>query len=85
MHSLFAEFASFQLAAAEPDEVAAIHRRAAVWLKDRGLLVEAVEHGAAAGDHEFVAGLLVEPTSRSCGPAGRGRCSAGSRPSRTTR
>jgi len=60
VHSLFAEFASFQLAAAEPDEVAAIHRRAAAWLEARGLLVEAVEHAAAAGDHAFVAGLLVD-------------------------
>jgi len=60
VHSLFAEFAGLQLAATEPDEVAVIHRRAAGWLGARGLLAEAVEHAAAAGDHAFVAGLLVD-------------------------
>ncbi len=37
-----------------------IHRRAAEWLRSRGLPVEAVDHAAAAGDHELVAQLLVE-------------------------
>jgi LuxR family maltose regulon positive regulatory protein len=60
VHPLFAEFAGFQLAADDPGAVAEIHRRAAVWLAVRGLAVEAVEHGVAAGDYELVAGLLVE-------------------------
>jgi ATP/maltotriose-dependent transcriptional regulator MalT len=60
VHSLFAEFAGLQLAAADPAAVAGIHRRAAAWLRARGLLVDAIEHGAAAGDHAFVAGLLGE-------------------------
>src|SRR4029079_10852660 len=60
VHSLFAEFAAFQLAAEDPAAVAEIHRRAAAWLQARGHVVEAVEHGAAAGDHAFVAGLLVD-------------------------
>src|SRR3954468_10033060 len=60
VHSLFAEFAGFQLAAQEPEAVAEIHRRAAAWLRPRGLMVEAAEHAAAAGEHEMVAELLVE-------------------------
>ncbi len=60
VHSLFAEFAGFQLAADDPAAVREIHRRAARWLRARGLAVEAVAHGAAAGDHEFVADLLAE-------------------------
>jgi LuxR family maltose regulon positive regulatory protein len=60
VHPLFGEFASFQLAAGDPGAVAEIHRRAAEWLRDRGLAVEAAEHGIAAGDHELVAALLVD-------------------------
>jgi LuxR family transcriptional regulator, maltose regulon positive regulatory protein len=60
MHSLFAEYARVQLAALEPGAPTRIHRRAAEWLRSRGLPVEAVEHAAAAGDHDLVAQLLVE-------------------------
>ena len=45
--------------AVEPTEPQTIHRRAAGWLRARGLVVEAVEHAAAAGDHEVVADLLA--------------------------
>jgi LuxR family maltose regulon positive regulatory protein len=58
VHSLFAEFAAARLASVEPDAAAELHRRAATWLHSRGLVVEATEHAAAAGDHEVVAGLL---------------------------
>ena len=44
----------------EPGAPMRIHRRAAEWLRSRGLPVEAVDHAAAAGDHELVAQLLVE-------------------------
>ena len=60
VHSLLAELAELQLAAHEPGAVAETHRRAAHWLRSRGLAVEAVEHAIAAGDHELVAELLVE-------------------------
>src|SRR3954447_17145108 len=60
VHSLFAEFAGFQLAAQEPEAVPEIHRRAAAWLRPRGLMVEGAEHAAGAGDHDVVAELLVE-------------------------
>jgi LuxR family maltose regulon positive regulatory protein len=60
VHALFAEFAGFQLASVEPGTAAEIRRLAAGWLRVHGLPVEAVEHAAAAGDHELVAQLLVE-------------------------
>ena len=60
VHSLLAELAELQLAAREPGAVAETHRRAAHWLRSKGLAVEAVEHAIAAGDHELVAELLVE-------------------------
>jgi ATP/maltotriose-dependent transcriptional regulator MalT len=60
VHALFAEFAALQLAEDDPGAVAAIHRRAALWLRARGLAVEAVEHGAAAGDNALVSEILVE-------------------------
>jgi LuxR family transcriptional regulator, maltose regulon positive regulatory protein len=60
VHSLFAEFAGSQLEADEPGAGAAMHARAAAWLRSRGLPVEAAEHAAAAGDVEAVAQLLVE-------------------------
>ena len=60
IHSLFAEFAAFQLAALQPDAALGIHRRAAEWLRARGLVVEAAEHAAAARDLDLVAQLLLE-------------------------
>jgi LuxR family maltose regulon positive regulatory protein len=60
IHSLFAEFAAFELAATEPDAPRRIHRRAAEWLRSRGLVVEAADHAAAAGDRDLVAELLSE-------------------------
>jgi len=58
VHALFAEFATARLALVEPTEPQSIHRRAAAWLQSRGLVVEAVAHAAAAGDHEVVAEML---------------------------
>ena len=60
MHSLFAEFAAFRLAALDPGAAAAIHRRASLWFRSRRLCGEAVEHAVAAGDGELAAEILVE-------------------------
>ena len=60
IHSLLADYARTQLASRDPRAATSIHRRAAVWLRSRGLAAEAVRHAAAADDHEFVAELLVE-------------------------
>jgi LuxR family transcriptional regulator, maltose regulon positive regulatory protein len=60
VHSLFGQFAAARLGSVEPGSVIEIHRRAARWLRSRGLFVEAIEHAAAADDHEVVADLLSE-------------------------
>ena len=60
VHSLFAEYATAELASLDPGAGTRIHRRAAGWLRSHGLPIEATEHAAAAGDHELVAELLVE-------------------------
>lgn len=60
VHSLFAGFAEQELEAVDPGAAREIHRRAALWLRSRGLRVEAAEHALAAGEHELVAELLVD-------------------------
>jgi LuxR family maltose regulon positive regulatory protein len=60
IHSLFAEYARARLTSRDPGAPALIHRRAAVWLRSQGLVVEALAHAAAGGDHELVAELMVE-------------------------
>jgi LuxR family maltose regulon positive regulatory protein len=60
IHSLFAEFATHQLASVEPGAAEEIHRLAARWLRSRGLPSDSIEHALAAGDHELVAGILLE-------------------------
>ena len=60
VHPLFAQFAEFQLAKVDPGAAQQIHRRAARWFLARGLPLEAVEHAAAAGDHELVATVILD-------------------------
>jgi LuxR family transcriptional regulator, maltose regulon positive regulatory protein len=60
IHSLFAEFATSRLQALDPAAPAEIHGRAARWLADRGMLIEAVEHAAKAGDQGALARILGE-------------------------
>ena len=60
IHSLFAEYARAQFASLDPAAPARIQRRAAEWLRDRGMPLQAVELASAAGDHAFVAEVLAE-------------------------
>ncbi len=60
IHSLFAEFAGFELAAIDPGAERLLNRRAAEWLYEQRRPVEAAEHAARAGDYELVARLLAE-------------------------
>ncbi len=60
IHSLFAEYARVQLVAERPERAADLHRRACAWLQREGLVVEAAEHAAAAGDYDVLARLLDE-------------------------
>ena len=56
-HHLFGELLQLQLGR---EETAALRRRAAAWCRAQGLVEDAIEHAAAAGDAETVAELLVE-------------------------
>jgi LuxR family maltose regulon positive regulatory protein len=60
VHSLFAEFAGFELASSEPGAAVGLRRRAALWCQSRGMVVETLEHAAAAGEDELVAEILTE-------------------------
>ncbi|GAA4941675.1 LuxR C-terminal-related transcriptional regulator [Actinoplanes utahensis] len=59
-HRLFAELLRAQLAWSEPDEVALLHQRAAMWLAAHGHLAEAVGHAVQAGDWAGAAGMVIE-------------------------
>lgn len=57
-HRLFAELLRHRLQAREPDAVPALHRRAAAWFDDRGLVPEAIHHALAGGDTELASRLV---------------------------
>jgi LuxR family transcriptional regulator, maltose regulon positive regulatory protein len=59
-HRLFADLLRFELQAAAPDEVAALHAAAAGWLAGHGFAVEAVRHAQAAGDWDLAARMLAD-------------------------
>ena len=56
-HHLFGEVLQLELGR---EDAAALRRRAAAWCRAQGLVEDAIEHAAAAGDTETVAELLVE-------------------------
>ncbi len=60
LHPLFAEILGAHLRARSPGLETELHRRAARWLRHSGHLLEALAHGAAAGDWEFTARALVD-------------------------
>ncbi|WP_433788904.1 LuxR C-terminal-related transcriptional regulator [Actinoplanes sp. CA-252034] len=59
-HRLFAELLRAQLSLGDPDELALLHQRAALWLAARGHLVEAVGHATLAGDWAGAARMVIE-------------------------
>ncbi len=59
-HSLFAEFLQNRLRVRAPDRLPILHRRAAAWFAQNGLLDAAVEHALAAGDLEEAARLIED-------------------------
>jgi LuxR family transcriptional regulator, maltose regulon positive regulatory protein len=59
-HNLFAEVLHSQLAATEPDCLAALHERASAWHQVWGSAEEAIRHSLAAGDAEGAIGLIAE-------------------------
>ena len=54
-HTLLRDFLQGELAAREPEQVAGLHRQAATWHLENGVLDVAVEHAFAAGDLDIAA------------------------------
>jgi LuxR family maltose regulon positive regulatory protein len=59
-HPLFRELLRAQLAYESPARVPELHKAAAAWLAEQGLVQEAVSHCAAAGDWEGAARHLID-------------------------
>lgn len=57
-HGLFAGLLEQDLRRREPDAVAALHRRAALWFREARMLEEAIDHAIAAGDGKLAARIL---------------------------
>ena len=56
----FAEVLRLQLRRERPNRVALLHRRAARWYERNGLLADAVQHAAKAGDWVLAADLVID-------------------------
>jgi LuxR family transcriptional regulator, maltose regulon positive regulatory protein len=59
-HHLFGDLLRLELRRTLPEEVPALHRRAAEWLIRRGQAVDAIRHTQAAGDWPAAARLLAD-------------------------
>ncbi len=57
-HHLFADVLQAYLKAEQPDQVAALHRRASEWYEQHGSAADAVRHALAAEDFARAAGLV---------------------------
>ncbi|MET9405146.1 LuxR C-terminal-related transcriptional regulator [Streptomyces sp. NPDC002935] len=60
LHPLFAEILRVHLRVRHPGLEPELHRRAARWLSDAGLLAEALPHAAGAGEWELAAGRFID-------------------------
>ena len=82
-HHLFADLLRLELRRRLPEDMPALHRRAAAWFARQGLVVDAVRHTQAAGDWPEAARLLADhafsltldgqarPSRCWCGPSRR--------------
>jgi LuxR family transcriptional regulator, maltose regulon positive regulatory protein len=59
-HHLFAEFLRQRLSQAQPALLPELHRRAAGWYEQNGLVAEAMQHALAAGDLQHAARLVEQ-------------------------
>jgi LuxR family maltose regulon positive regulatory protein len=59
-HRLFSELLRHELSQREPDVQPLLHRRAWVWLREAGLVPEAVQHAIAASDLAEAADLVAD-------------------------
>ena len=62
-HRLFRELLRAQLAYESPDRAVDLHRVAAAWLADHGLVVDAVRHAVVTGDWEAAARYALDDLS----------------------
>jgi LuxR family maltose regulon positive regulatory protein len=58
-HTMFAEVLRRKLRLEFPDQVPALHRRAAEWYERNGCLTDAVRHAARAGDWPLAARMVI--------------------------
>ena len=59
-HHLFGDLLRLELRRTLPDQVPALHRRAAEWFSEHGQVVDAIRHTQAAGDWSDAARLLAD-------------------------
>ncbi len=59
-HHLFADLLQLEMRNSEPEEVSALHERAAGWLARNGYPVEAIRHAQAAQNWQLAASLVAE-------------------------
>jgi LuxR family transcriptional regulator, maltose regulon positive regulatory protein len=60
LHHLFADLLRARMVQAQPDLVAELHRRAAGWCEQHGLIDDAIRHRLGSGDAPSAAGLVEE-------------------------
>src|SRR5262249_7233440 len=58
-HHLFGELLRLELAAVDPTSSDAIHERAAAWCHAQGLIEDALDNAAGAGDQDALADILA--------------------------
>ena len=59
-HHLFGDLLRLELRRTLPDQVPALHRRAAGWFSEHGQAIDAIRHTQAAGDWSAAARLLAD-------------------------
>jgi len=59
-HQLFAELLQLELRRAEPAVIGSLHRAAAKWHEQQGLILESIGHAQAAGDWRLASRLLAD-------------------------
>jgi LuxR family maltose regulon positive regulatory protein len=59
-HQLFADLLRGRLQQQQPERVAELHRAAAAWFEEQGLIDEAIHHALAAGAADWAARLVEE-------------------------
>ncbi|WP_028476535.1 serine/threonine-protein kinase [Nocardia sp. CNY236] len=57
-HHLFADFLRQRLERDRPEQVVELHRAAAAWFADHGMLSEAIDHALACGDREYAVDII---------------------------